>query len=272
MPNASVSSVVKVTDRAGPVVMEFSGGASAEADLVVGADGGRSMLRDVVVGYDDAQFSGCIAWHGIVPRSQLTLLPDADRLQVWMGADGHLIHHPVGDGDHAFLLVRRHPGPWTPDAWVRPADPDEHLHAYAGWHPAVVQLISAAPCAERWALFHRPPLTTWSHERVTLLGDAAHLAVPHHAQGAAQAIEDAVVLVGCLASDDDWARARRAYEVRRRDRTRRIQVASLAAADVLHLPDGPRAEARNKRLRSPEAFERHLAWIHDPDMVGHHGP
>lgn len=251
----------------GQAILEFADGESVEADLVIGADGARSMLRELVVGYDDAQFSGCVAWRGIVPRAHLTLLPDPGHLQLWLGADGHLMHHPVGDGAHSFLLVRRQMGPWTPESWSWPSDPDEHIHAYAGWHPAVVQMISAAPASERSALFHRPPLTSWSRGRVTLLGDAAHLMVPHHGQGAAQAIEDAVVLAKCLAADDDWDRARTTYELRRRDRTRRIQAASLAAADVLHLPDGPRAQARNKRLGAPGAYERHLAWIHDHDVV-----
>ncbi|GGU29103.1 FAD-dependent monooxygenase [Nocardioides albus] len=251
----------------GPAVLEFADGESVEADLVIGADGARSILRDLVVGYDDAQFSGCLAWRGTVPRSRLTLLPDPERLQLWLGADGHLMHHPVGNGNHAFLLVRRQLGPWVPEAWAWPSDPDEHVHTYAGWHPAVVQMISAAPVSERWALFHRPPLSTWSRGRITLLGDAAHLTLPHHCQGAAQAIEDAVVLAGCLAADDDWDRARTSYEVRRRDRTRRIQVASVAAADALHLPDGPRAQARNKRLGSADAYDRHLAWIHEHDAA-----
>ncbi|MFD7074883.1 FAD-dependent monooxygenase [Nocardioides sp. NPDC059952] len=260
--------LVELTDSGdGPVTLEFAGGGSVEADLVIGADGPGSMLREHVVGYDDAQFSGCIAWRGIVPRSRLTLLPDPDRVQLWTGADGHLMHHPVGNGDHAFWLVKRQLGPWAPDSWSWPADPDEHVHAYAGWHPAVVQMISAAPCSEHWALFHRPPLATWSRGRVTLLGDAAHLMAPHHGQGAAQAIEDAIVLAECLATDDDTGRARATYEVRRRDRTRRLQIASLAAADVLHLPDGPRAQARNKRLGSPDAYDRHLAWIHEHDAA-----
>jgi salicylate hydroxylase len=257
-------------DGDGPARLDFAAGESAEADLVIGADGAGSILREHVVGYDDAQFSGCVAWRGIVPRSRLILLPDPGRLQVWTGADGHLMHHPVGDGDHAFLLVKRQLDPWTPDSWSWPADPDEHVYAFAGWHPAVVQMISAAAAAERWGLFHRPPLTTWSRGRVTLLGDAAHLTLPHHGQGAAQAIEDAIVLADCLASDDDWDRARTTYEVRRRDRTRRIQAASVAAADVLQLPDGPRAQARNKRLGSPDAYERHLAWIHEHDVAGSH--
>ncbi|GGR52286.1 salicylate hydroxylase [Nocardioides luteus] len=257
-----------VTDHGtGPVRLDFAGADPVEADVVIGADGAGSVLREHVVGYDDIQFSGCVAWRGVVPRSDLTLLPDPERLQLWMGPDAHLMHHPVADGAHAFLLVRRQPGPWAPDTWSWPAEPDEHVHAYAGWHPAVVQMISAATCSKRWALLHRPPLTEWSRGRVTLLGDAAHLMLPHHGQGTAQAIEDAVVLADCLTSTDDRARARASYEVRRRDRARRIQVASLAAADVLHLPEGPRARGRNKRLGAPDVYERHLAWIHDHDVA-----
>ena len=41
-----------------------------------------------------------------------------------------------------------------------------------------------------------------------------------------------------------------------------MQYASITAADVYHLPDGPRADERNARLADPDSFERHLGWIH----------
>jgi len=40
----------------------------------------------------------------------------------------------------------------------------------------------------------RPPIGEWWHGRVTLLGNAAHPMTPNLGQGAAQALEDAVVL------------------------------------------------------------------------------
>jgi salicylate hydroxylase len=45
-----------------------------------------------------------------------------------------------------------------------------------------------------------PPLETWKREKETiiLVGDAAHAAAPHPAQGGAQVIEDAAVLGECL--------------------------------------------------------------------------
>lgn len=259
--------LVDIDDSGSAAVLHFADGDRAEADLVIGADGAKSFLRRHVVGYDDARFSGCYGWRGIVGPEHLDLLPDPEALQFWMGPGGHLLHYPIGNGDQNFLLVKRHYGPWTEAAWVGASKAGEHVAAFDGWHPAVVEMISAAPASERWGLFHRPPLHKWSKGRVTLLGDAAHALVPHHGQGANQSIEDAMVLADCLvnapADDRNWEIARRRYQDLRIDRTRRVQVASITTADVLHLPDGPLAEARNARLGAPDFWERHLAWIHE---------
>lgn len=254
-------------DDGNAAVLHFADGGAAEADLVIGADGARSMLRRAILGYDDAQFSGSHAWRGIVAPEHVPSLPDPESIQFWMGPGGHLLHYPIGSGEQNFLLVRRHEGPWDEQPWVVPAEENEHLRAFAGWHPAVAEMISSAPCSERWALFHRPPLRRWSRGRITLIGDAAHAMVPHHGQGANQSIEDAIVLADCLVegleNGTGWDTARERYETLRADRTRAVQIASLATADVLHLPDGPRAEERNARLGAPDAWDRHLAWIHE---------
>ncbi|WP_367402072.1 NAD(P)-binding protein [Kocuria marina] len=87
-------------------------------------------------------------------------------------------------------------------------------------------------------------------------------AVPHHGQGANQSIEDAIVLSDLLSSTTDWDHARAEYERRRRFRTRKIVDASVTVGEMLHLPDGARARERNARLAAPDAFDRHLDWIH----------
>nr|BAG06218.1 hypothetical protein [Nocardioides sp. DF412] len=255
--------LVSVDDAGSAARLRFADGDVVEADLVIGADGARSLLRTHVLGYDDARFSGSYGWRGIVPPSELDLLPDPEAIQFWMGPSGHLLHYPIGNGDHNFLLVKRLEGPWSEPTWLGSGADDEHLEAFAGWHPAVLQMIGAVPGGEKWGLFHRPPLHEWSRGRVTLLGDAAHALVPHHGQGANQSIEDAIVLADCLVGERDWALARRTYQERRLERTRKVQIASITTADVLHLPDGPRAEARNARLGGPDAWDRHLAWIHE---------
>ncbi|WP_250522777.1 FAD-dependent monooxygenase, partial [Caballeronia sp. ATUFL_F2_KS42] len=86
------------------------------------------------------------------------------------------------------------------------------------------------------------------------IGDAAHALVPHHGQGANQSIEDAVVLAAQLkAGAGRWREAQEGYERLRRGRTRKVQYASITTADVLHLPDGPEAQARNARLQGRDS-------------------
>lgn len=251
-----------IDDDGARVTVTFQDGDSAQADLVIGADGARSTVRRLLLGYDDALYSGASAARGIVGPEALSELPDPEAIQFWMGPGAHLLHYPIGSGEQNFFLVQRSPSPWPDPAWVVPARDGEHLAGFEAWHPAVRQMISAVPVTERWGLFHRPPLSRWSKGRVTLLGDAAHALVPHHGQGANQSIEDAIVLADQLADNPDWDQARRRYEQLRRGRTRKVQYASITTADVLHLPDGPRAQQRNRRLADPGMFDRHLSWIH----------
>ena len=72
----------------------------------------------------------------------------------------------------------------------------------------------------------RDPLPNWSRGRVTLLGDACHPMMPFMAQGAGQAIEDAVVLAravyGVSASEIETALEN--YEAARKERTAKIGI------------------------------------------------
>lgn len=255
--------LVDIDDSGSEAVLHFTDGSTATADLVIGADGARSTVRRLMLGYDDALYSGASAFRGIVPIEQMSSMPTPEALQFWMGPGGHCLHYPMNaEGDHNFLLVERTPSPWPHKVWVVPTDDEEKLARFGDWDPAVVEMLSAVSCTERWALFHRPPLSRWSKGRITLLGDAAHAMVPHHGQGANTSIEDAIVLADQLASGSGLDDARAEYERLRRGRTRKVQYASITNADVLHLPDGPRADERNVRLADPHAWDRHLDWVH----------
>lgn len=264
-----------LSDDGDEVTLTFTDGTQASANLVVGADGARSVVRKWLIGRDDKIYTGRSGFRGLVPLSDLPNLPDPGALQFWIGPGGHLLHYPIGaKGDVInFLLVRVLP--WTGEEWTVPAQPEEHLTYFEGWHPAVIEMISVPTFDLRWALNRRPPLRTWSKGRVTLLGDAAHALVPHHGQGANITVEDAVVLARCLADGDarEPGDALRQYQDFRQLRTARVQKASYATADVLHLPDGPAAQARNADLSSTAWIHGQLDWIHsfDADPLGPEG-
>ena len=88
-------------------------------------------------------------------------------------------------------------------------------------------------------MFVRKPLSRWSSGRVTLLGDAAHGMLNFLGQGAAMAIEDAMVLARCIESSDDHVEAFARYEQARVERTLLVQTESDARGPRLqtHQPD-----------------------------------
>jgi 2-polyprenyl-6-methoxyphenol hydroxylase-like FAD-dependent oxidoreductase len=95
---------------------------------------------------------------------------------------------------------------------------------FGGWREPIGRLIEATDeeVILRNDLYDRRPVHHWGHGQVTLLGDAAHPPTPNLGQGACQALEDALVLAGCLAEQCEPVAALRAYEARRRKRSAAI--------------------------------------------------
>jgi len=87
---------------------------------------------------------------------------------------------------------------------------------------------------------------------VTLIGDAAHPMLQYLAQGACQALEDAVVLADSVASDGgaNVGAAFRHYEAARLERTARVQTVARAWGDYWHMHPGDELDRRNRYLRS----------------------
>ena len=103
--------------------------------------------------------------------------------------------------------------------------------------------------------------------RISLLGDAAHAMLPYFAQGAAQAVEDAAVLAGCLrhATPGSVPEALLRYEAIRRPRTSQVQLMSRGREVQNHLPDGPEQQARDCRLANGQPLLDN-AWLYGHDV------
>lgn len=244
------------------VRLQFANGRSAEVDVAIGADGVRSTVRTYVAREERAAYSGSSAFRGIVPVSDLPSLPDARALQFWMGPGAHLLHYPIGpDGGHInFFAVVDEPVHWPHETWTPPTESEAAAEAFAGWHPAVVEMVTAVPHRVRWGLFTVRPLRTWRRGRVVLIGDAAHGMLPHHGQGANVTIEDAITFAELLPANDmrGFDEAMMEYERLRRARTRIVQRSARATNAVLHLPDNAIGGRAAYLARFPERF----GWIH----------
>ncbi len=260
-------------DQRGDVMaLTFANGVEVEADLVIGGDGVRSAVRRWITGGEAVRYSGTSAFRGVVPMGLLPSLPDSQAIQFWMGPDAHLLHYAIGgEADSVnFFAVVEGPQAWTSERWLAGIAAGEHLAGFAGWHPAVIEMIDALPQTQRWGLFVTDPLRRWHRGRAVLMGDSAHAMLPHHGQGANTTIEDAVTLAELLDAGgaQDLDGMMRCYQTLRQARTRTIQRSAWATNRLLHLPDaiGPAALAeRDARMaRFPEAF----GWIHDFDARG----
>jgi 2-polyprenyl-6-methoxyphenol hydroxylase-like FAD-dependent oxidoreductase len=202
------------------VTAHFDDGHNASGYLLVAADGIRSVIRGLLFGEKRLRYAGFTVWRGVTDfrldqntgltsmgrGAQFGIFPMTRNRVYWFAS----VNAPEGDQDWAVGRKR------------------ELLERFGGWHKPIGEIIEATdePAILRNDIYDLEPLTRWSDGRVTLLGDAAHPSTPNLGQGACQAIEDAVVLGGCLHDEPDVASALRQYESRRLARTSSITMQS----------------------------------------------
>jgi 2-polyprenyl-6-methoxyphenol hydroxylase-like FAD-dependent oxidoreductase len=244
-PTASLrlgTTCIDVTED-GQVLLE--GGDSLIGDVVVGADGIRSAVRRSLFGEERLRYGGHRAWRAGT-RFDDERVSDCF-VEVW-GVGGGFGFGPAGPARvywYCFETVAEGaPPPQRPR--------EEFLRRYGAWFDPIPALIeSTEPSAiEPTFTYDRPPRRTWSRGRVTLLGDAAHPMKPNIGQGAAQALEDAVVLGACIAETADPQEALRAYERRRVRRANSVVRASRQAGRAAEVRSAVGARVRDAVMKA----------------------
>jgi len=212
----------------GAVRLSFANGHVAEADAAIGADGTHSIARDLLFGKSEPTFTGRIAYRTVYPAHLLGDL-QVENCTKWWGEDRHVVVYPVKPDRSEIYFVTSQPEPgFEIESWSATGDTKVLREAFAGFHPEVQKVVSAAPDVHKRPLVDREPLERWIEGNVALLGDACHPMTPYMAQGAAMAIEDGAVLSRCLDGTDraGVAAALRRYEKNRQERTAKIQLTS----------------------------------------------
>jgi salicylate hydroxylase len=254
------SRCVGVEQSADCVEVHFEDGARHTADVVVGADGFHSILRRRISA-DAPRFSGSCSFRGVVPATEVPSAGEGATIDLWLGPNRSGAAYPVSSGRLVTFTAVAPMGVETVSEMVADGRPEEVIAAFAGWHEDFVAILRAAKRTVVLPLYDRAQLPRWVDGRVALLGDAAHPMLPFFAQGAAQAIEDALALAVGLrgAERDSVAEGLQRYEGLRRERTEEVRRRSAENGALLQLPDGESQSLRDMALGAM-TLESH-AWL-----------
>ncbi|MEO1066305.1 MAG: FAD-dependent monooxygenase [Pseudomonadota bacterium] len=236
------------------------GGMREEGRCLIGADGIWSKIRPLF-NDRDLTFENRVAYRCLVDKAQVPNGASTGDLTVWLGPNAHFVHYPVGKDRLNLVCVVR--GEERAEKWSTPARKKDVLFHYGSWAKEATNLISGGENWTRWPLFTVEPDGDWTHNRVALIGDAAHAMVPFLAQGGAMAIEDAAVLAHALASNADAKDALLDYQRERQERVFKVWVEAHQNGRRYHWR-GPMAMARDFGLRQigGEGLARRYNWIY----------
>jgi 2-polyprenyl-6-methoxyphenol hydroxylase-like FAD-dependent oxidoreductase len=212
--------VTAIDDREHGASVAFTDGESRDYDLVVGADGLYSQVREMVFGPEiKPKFTGQVCWRYNLPR-----IEGLDKIWVYIGATGTAGFVPLAP-DLMYMLTIEKPPEGTPLRLPREGIATVYRDRLAQFGGLVAEQRDLIVDDE--AVVYRPVENVvvpapWHRGHIVLIGDAAHATSPHCGQGAAQAIEDGIVLSEELRGKDALDEALDAYMARRYERCRFI--------------------------------------------------
>lgn len=266
--------VVAISHEPDGAVVSLDTGEMLRADLVIGADGLKSVVREQLFGTDEPRFSGRLSWRSLIPMEKLEGLHlPTGHFEAWTGPERSAVCYPMRDHTIYNFVGFVPAEEVTRESWVLSGDVDDLKRSFSGACADFQAVVDAIDEAFVTGLYFRDPLDKWNVGRVVLLGDAAHPALPTVGQGAAMALEDAVVLANLLA-DSPQSEVDSALEMfadRRKIRAGRVLSTSRANGAMLGFKDDDLVKARDGRFQGlqvvdPDAHAMY-GWLWDYEAL-----
>jgi salicylate hydroxylase len=261
------SRCVAASQDADGVVVELADGQRVRGDVLIGADGLNSVVRRLVV--PDAgppEFSGVIGCRTVIPAQRAQGLGLDRRQHTWWGPGLRVIAYWVSGGEGLNFLAMVPCDNPDPASWPEAAAPENLRRLFANASPSIKQMVELLDATFATGVFGHAPLERIVDRRAGLIGDAAHPLPPYLANGAAQAMEDAVVLARCLTRSQTAAEPSEAlleYQHRRLPRVTDVQAGSWEMDRLGNVAQPHRLKQRNEMLRGRMEADPEGAWLRD---------
>ncbi|GAM87944.1 hypothetical protein ANO11243_059720 [Dothideomycetidae sp. 11243] len=280
--NKSLTAIEHKPDR---VVVRFADGQSAEHSVLAGADGIKSAVRADVLSPSypeqvEPAYANAYCYRAVIPMAEAeAILGDLTHVaKFYFGHKRSAVTYRISEGkEFNFLMCVVDDKGWkSKDKVTETVTVAEMMADFEG--PGVDDrfrqlLIHAKPI--RWGFFHHWRTSTYFRDRVVLLGDSAHASLPFQAAGAAQGIEDALILSNVLAElariprNDKTLQAEiisgfAAYDSVRRPRAQHQLEQAAEVGEMIyfqHKDAGTDMSANLAKLQAPGRFS--WLWFHD---------
>ncbi|MBL1405653.1 MAG: FAD-dependent monooxygenase [Rhizobiales bacterium] len=237
--NCSVDEISTHLRGASVIINDGTSIDTISAKAVIIADGVKSKLRETILSDAPVEHSGYEAWRAMLPRELVPDYIDNDFCHLSLGSNKHIVFYPVNTGRYVNMVFVTRSKLSLNDAdrnKVRKnADPKQLLKGLSRTSKEIKALTELPIDWSVYPLLKAPALKKWGKGNVIAIGDAAHGMVPFAAQGAAMAIEDAIVLADQLNTNKNTKSAIKAYEKIRRPRIKKITKLSNTNGELYHM-------------------------------------
>lgn len=256
------SAVEAYTQDSAGVTAVLRSGEVVHGEALVGADGLRSAVRRQLVGDGDPRVSGHTTFRAVIPAQDVPRSLRENVVTLWAGPRYHVVWYVIAGGRFVNLVATTDNGATDPLS----GKPVEHAEVVRHFSPLcedAARIMELAREWRAWVLCDREPIPDWQDSRVVLLGDAAHPVLQYAAQGACQALEDAVCLSSVYDSRNVAGSLAR-YVALRSERAARVHHASRWMGREVYHPAGEAARARDAMFASWSVADLHerLEWLY----------
>lgn len=277
-----------LTESQDQVSFQFTDGTSASANLHIGTDGIHSTVRKYLTPSTTPGYSGFLAITCAIPHSALQFPADKDYSVLPVGIHGSMGTFVLApqdvDGREVLAGTQNRYPEQTREEWDRLfSAKDELLELLSAnkssWPSLVQSALDAVPkeTLSIWPYYTVPGLASWTsssqHNRVLILGDAAHAIPPTAGQGASQAFEDGFSLAFVLsqnsfAKPEDCSKLEEKlghWQKYRKQRVERVVKLTLKLNNT-RLPKAEREKLEEGMVWSSEKDLGELDWLYNHNI------